>query len=271
LALQINTFEDLLHIVDTHPEWRRRLVKALFPEIDLPKALQELIELNRQMRLQMSNVQTRLTTIEERQARTEEWQARTEEWQARTEDRQTRTEDRQTRTEDRQTRLELRVDRIDSRLTNIEGDVARLKGDSYENNVNKKADSIFGFGLRRGHDSRNEIGLQLDLAEEAGQISADESIQVLAADLLWSGRVKQSNEPMTLVVESSWLAEPRDIERALMRAMILSKIGVRSLPVVAAREWPNDVQQTAYAQKVIIVHEYSLDKTSWGLALSASL
>lgn len=125
-----------------------------------------------------------------------------------------------TKTEDRQTHTELTIERIEGHLINIENDVARLKGDSYENNVNRKADSIFGFGLRRGHDGRNEIGWQLDAAEEAGQISADEAIQVLAADLIWSGRLKQLNEPLTLLIESSWLAEPRDVERSLLRTAI---------------------------------------------------
>lgn len=42
MSLIINDFSDLLQIVETHPAWRRKLVKALFPEVDLPKALQEL-------------------------------------------------------------------------------------------------------------------------------------------------------------------------------------------------------------------------------------
>ena len=42
MSLTINNFSDLLQIIETHPEWRRKLVKVLFPEIDLPKASQDL-------------------------------------------------------------------------------------------------------------------------------------------------------------------------------------------------------------------------------------
>ena len=69
MALQLDTFDDLLTIINTHPEWRRKLVKALFPEIDLPKALQELIESNRLLRAQLGDVDARLARLDERQIR----------------------------------------------------------------------------------------------------------------------------------------------------------------------------------------------------------
>lgn len=201
------------------------MVKALFPEVDLPKALQELIELNRQLRLQMEEVQTRLIRIE-----------------------------------DHQTIADERMSRMEDRHTRMEGDMARLKGDGYEDKVNRKVDSIFGVRLRRGHDGRNEISQHLAEAEEYEQ--------VLAADLLWSGLLKQSNEPLTLVVESLWLAEQNDIARAVSRAAILSKTGVRALPVVAAQEWPPNTQRTARDKKVVIIQEFSLDRNSWEVAVS---
>ncbi|MCP3684821.1 MAG: hypothetical protein GY861_19310, partial [bacterium] len=40
----IDTFEDLLHIVETRPKWRQRLTEALFPNTDLPKILREITE-----------------------------------------------------------------------------------------------------------------------------------------------------------------------------------------------------------------------------------
>lgn len=53
MALAIETFEDLVHIIETHPEWRRQLKRALF-DIDmeaallqLEKAVAELVETQR--------------------------------------------------------------------------------------------------------------------------------------------------------------------------------------------------------------------------------
>ncbi len=108
MTLQINTFDDLLEIVNTHPEWRRKLVKALFPEIDLPKALQELVESNRLMRVQLGNIAARLVKMEE--------------WQGHTDTRLVRIEDRQTRMEDRQDVMDQRLDRMDRSLADLKGD-----------------------------------------------------------------------------------------------------------------------------------------------------
>ncbi len=41
MSLVIDTFEDLVYIVETHPEWRRRLKRALF-DIDLEASLERL-------------------------------------------------------------------------------------------------------------------------------------------------------------------------------------------------------------------------------------
>ncbi len=304
LSLQIDTFDDLINIVNTHPEWRRRLVKALFPEIDLPKALQELVESNRLMRAQLGDVEGILKRLDERQTRTEERQINMEERQVRSEERQsqmtTQLGDVVTRLDSGDARfdgvdrrfdgvdarfdsvdrrfdgvdarfdgVDRRFDRIETKLTNVERDVAALKGSSYENDVIKKAESIFGYGLRRGHDARNEIASKLEEAEEKGQISRDEYIQVMATDLLWSGRLKQSKEMTTLVIEASWFAEQNDLNRAIARTAILSRIGIQTFPVVAAKEWSEAIQKLAQEKHVIMVHEFSLNKTSLESMLAA--
>ncbi|MCB0060750.1 MAG: hypothetical protein KDE19_01500 [Caldilineaceae bacterium] len=120
MTLQINTFDDLLDIINTHPEWRQKLVKALFPDIDVAKALQELIETNRQMRVQLGDIDARLAEIDVRQARMEERQTSMEERQTSMEERQTRMEERQTRMEERQTRMEDWQTRADDRFERID-------------------------------------------------------------------------------------------------------------------------------------------------------
>jgi len=44
MSFTVTDFEDLLKIIEARPEWRSRLRRALFPEIDVPKALQALAE-----------------------------------------------------------------------------------------------------------------------------------------------------------------------------------------------------------------------------------
>ncbi len=254
LTLQINTFDELIDIINTHPEWRQKLVKALFPEIDVAKALQELIETNRQMRVQLGDIDARLAEIDARQARMEERQTHMEERQTRMEDWQTHTEDWKTDT----TR----------RLVHIERDIGDLKGDNYENGFIRRADAIFGLFLRRGHDARPEIANQLEAAEEAGQIKSSDYDLVIVADLLWSGRSKYTRNSLTLVAEISWFAGQHDIDRAISRAAVLRQIGLQAMPVVAANVWTDELRAAATQQGVAIVDEYRADKRSWDVLLT---
>jgi hypothetical protein len=45
----ITEFRDLIHFLETRPEWRMELRRLLFPEalVDLPRALEELAEAQR--------------------------------------------------------------------------------------------------------------------------------------------------------------------------------------------------------------------------------
>jgi hypothetical protein len=232
------------------------LVKALFPEIDLPKALQELSESNRLWREELQVIRARLEQMDERLGRIEVRQEQVDE-------RLGRIEVRQEQADERLGRMENRQERMDGRLINVERSVADLKGSSYENDIRSKANAIFGYLLRRGHDARNEIGARLDVAEQVDQITGDDYTQVLASDLLWSGQLKGSNEPTTLVVEVSWWAEVSDLERAMLRAAILQKLGLRAIPVVAAREWSDRARQEAQRRGVVVVEQFSVDRSSW--------
>lgn len=263
MTLQINTFDDLLEIINTHPDWRRKLVNALFPEIDLPKAIQELAEANQLLRAQLGDVEAKLAEIDARIGRLEIHIEHID-------NRLGRIEIRMDGMEGRQERMEGRQERMEDRLINVERSVADIKGSSYENDIRAKADAIFGYFLRRGHDARNEIGLQLDKAEEIGLISDEEYTQVLATDLLWSGRVKQQEGATTLVIEVSWFAEQTDLARAATRAAILQRIGVRTMPVVAAREWTVEMHQTAEQQGVLVVEQFNVDKQAWQHALTTA-
>ncbi len=77
MALAIETFEDLVYIIETHPEWRRRLKRALF-DIDieaaltrLEKAVTELVEVQRQQSDNVQSIKKDLTQLNGRVARIE--------------------------------------------------------------------------------------------------------------------------------------------------------------------------------------------------------
>ena len=275
MTLQINTFDDLLEIVNTHPEWRRKLVKALFPEIDLPKALQELVESNRLMRTQLGNIDARLGRIEEWQGHTDTRLAHIEEWQGRADERFNRIDARFDGIDKRFDGMDARFDGMDARFERMEvrqnymeRDLADLKGYNYESSFKSKADAIFGLLLRRGHDVRQEILSQLESAGDAGQITESDYEQVLVADLLWNGRSKATSDNLFLVIEISWFAEQSDIDRAINRAAVLRKLGLQAIPVVAAKVWSEPLVAEALTHHTVIVDEFKVNKDSWQAALA---
>ena len=268
MTLQINTFDDLLEIVNTHPEWRRKLVKALFPEIDLPKALQELVESNRLMRTQLGNIDARLGRIEEWQGHTDTRLAHIEEWQGRADERFNRIDARFDGIDKRFDGMDARFERMEVRQNYMERDLADLKGYNYESNFKSKADAIFGLLLRRGHDVRQEILSQLESAGDAGQITESDYEQVLVADLLWNGRSKATSDNLFLVIEISWFAEQSDIDRAINRAAVLRKLGLQAIPVVAAKVWSEPLVAEALTHHTVIVDEFKVNKDSWQAALA---
>jgi len=235
MAFTIKTFTDLLRIVETHPQWRRKLVEALFPEIDVSEAFRQLAE-----------SQQRLTALIERM------DART------------------SRVESDVTGLKTDVAGLKVDVGRLRTDVGGLKGITHELNYRDKAVSIFGRYLKRGHNATHEVADRLQAAVEAGDISEQEFGQVLAADLLWGGQAREAEGEVILVVEASWMAEVSDVERAAARAGILRKIGLVALPVVAGREWTPEALEAARQAKAVVTTDGSVDAESWRSGLASA-
>ncbi len=257
MYLPITNFNDLLNIIRTHPELRKELKKALLPELDamfdeVKQALRELAEAQRRTEECLQQLTSRVGRLEVKVDR-----------------------------------LEIKVDQLDTRLTRLEDRVERgfaeatadrngmkhtigiLKGKTYERECCDKAAGVFGRYLKRGHDLSIELSDLLQEAENNGLITENEYDQVYAADLLWGGKLKTTDDDLVLVVEASWLALDTDVERTVTRSNILRKAGLKALPVVAAVEWEEATANTALAQKVVLVRDRNIDKSSWLAALSS--
>jgi predicted RNase H-like nuclease (RuvC/YqgF family) len=199
----------------------------------------------------------------------EEGQQRLKEGQQRLDARTSRLEKGQQRLEGGQQRLDARTSRLETDMSEVKKDLAELKGNFHEMSYRDKAASIFGRYVRRGRDMTNEIADQLHEAQEAGQITAQAFAKVLAADLLWGGHLRQAKGKVILVIEASWQAEVRDVERAINRTEILHTIGLRALPVVAGRQWTDEAAETARERGVVTTTNGYVDENSWEKALSA--
>jgi hypothetical protein len=98
--------------------------------------------------------------------------------------------------------------------------------------------AIFGFLLADGQDATQEVIRHLRVAEQANRVSGEEFQSVLDADFLWSGKLWDTGEEVILVVQASWRVQERDVERAVQRAEVLRRAGLKALPVTAGEEWP---------------------------------
>lgn len=282
MDLTIETAHDLIRIINAYPQWRRLVRESLFPEIDLPKAFQELADA--QQRTEQTVRDLSLTvrdlsrTVKELVQTQQETSRDIRKLHIIVKHHTTRlgridkkmleaAQERRAIKDDLEVmkRGQEELKRGQNELRRNQND---LRGQSYEQKIRDRADAIFGYFMKRGRKMRNEIGDYLEEAEEKDQISEDEHEQVLASDLLWGGKLKKSKEELFLVVEVSWQAEEHDLQRAYNRSNILRSIGIESLPVVAGINWTPELAEQALDLGVVIVNDMRLDKASWLAALA---
>jgi hypothetical protein len=148
-------------------------------------------------------------------------------------------------------------------------DIGVLKGSSKERFYRDRAAAIFGRLLAAGQDATQEVAQRLRAAERADRVSAQEYQSVLNADLLWSGKLWETGEEVVLVLEASWKVHESDVERAVQRAEVLRRAGLKALPVTAGEEWPEQVEVLALRERVVITQDGRVDDASWQAALAS--
>ncbi len=111
----------------------------------------------------------------------------------------------------------------------------------------------YGFGrLARGLRlvDLGRLADQLDDAVAAGQLTDDERNSLLAADIVLSGRRREDQEPVYVLVEVSYGIGRSDVQRAADRARLLEKLGRPVLPVVAGNWTDPETDRMARAYGV---------------------
>ena len=240
MAFTVYDFEDLLKIIEAKPEWRSRLQRALFPEIDLPKAFQSLAASQAEMSSLLKRMDARVERLEIGYEQIKQDVGV----------------------------LKQDVGVLKQDIGVLKRDSATLKGRSLEQTYVNKAAAIFGRYLRNGRTAANLVADQLYAALSDEKVSDAEVEQVLASDLLWIGEERQTKTQLVLVMEASWLAEANDVERALKRAAVLERIGLHALPVVGGEEWTQDATTLARTHNVVMTMNGYIDKDSWQAAWS---
>jgi len=250
MPFTVTEFRDLIRILHTQPEWWAELLRVLFPEalIDLPRALEELAEAQRRTEETLERVTERMERgfAEAAAQRAEAAADRKRIWEAM-----------------QQGFAEAAADR-----EVMKRDIALLKGSTKESFYRDWAAAIFGRLLAAGQDATQGVIQRLRAAEQANRVSAEEYQSVLNADLLWSGELWDTGEEVVLVLEASWKVHERDVERAVQRAEVLRRAGLKALPVTAGEGWPAEVEALALQERVVITRDGRVDDASWQAALA---
>ena len=259
MTFTVEDFSDLLQILEAHPEWRQKLRQVLFPEIDVSKAFQDLAEVIKRLEIRTE------VGFNETEAAMAEVKASQEAGFAEAKAAMAEVKVSQ---EAGFAKATTEREALKRDLGQTKQDVGVLKGLAHEQFYQNRAEAIFGHYLRRGRNVTEWVADQLQTAQEAGQVSAEEYTSVLSADLLWAGQLRTTKDEVILVLEASWLVESNDIDQAVARAGVLRRLGVKALPVVAGREWDSRMTEAALAQGVVVITNGRVARDSWQAALA---
>ena len=206
---QIDSFDDLLGLLERNQEYRARLRRMILDE--------EFRQLPAQVQLLIQTVQSH-TALLQTLATSLESQSRTLESHGRMLESQSRILESQART-----------------LNRHERQLSRLIGDEAERRFQQNAAAYFGGMLRRIRVTDKFIlADMLDDAVDSGRLTAGDQRSLLALDLAIQGVDRDTRRPARMAVEVSSGVGERDIMRAVDRARLLEKLtGDPTLPVVA--------------------------------------
>ena len=212
----IDTVEDLVRILDEHPQWLDALRARLLPPavLRLPEQLAELA------------------------ARVEEIAEQTKRFQA--------------ATEQRFDRMDQRLGRVEARLDRVIDDLGPLKGAHAGNVAVKEAGLIaLDLGLRYRKSLTSMELVSLSDAVDTTDVAANELRSFHRTDVIVEAADREG-ERCYVAVEASYTVNGRDTARAIRNAGLLSRFtGRRSYAVVAGLRRDDRIQDRVDAGEVL--------------------
>lgn len=206
----IQTLEDLLEILESHPEWRTRLLETLLTKdfLELPQRVSRLEEA-------LAQLTNEVRALAEGQRQLQEGQRQLQQGMIQL-----------------QLQVQVLVEEM-RKFAHIQkqfsDDLSGIKGDDRERFYRNNASAIFVRYLRKTHVV--DKGQLLEQINAADVFTEEEWNATIALDLLVEGVTRQTGRSLMIVLEVSWIINSHDVERAVERAAILQK---HNLPAIAA-------------------------------------
>jgi len=239
MSFTVEDFRDLVGILEQHPDWRGELRRWMLSEelLALPQAVRDLAEAQRRTEERIGQ----LVQVQERQAQQISDLAGT-------------VTDLAQQVSDlagKVTQLAEQLERLVEIQTRMSTDLERLKGSDLERRYRERAPAYFGRLVRKAHAlSHEELAALLEDAVAQGKLSDADEDEMLEVDVVVSGRQRDTQQELYLVVEVSWGVGIQDVQRAVERAALLARVGTPTAPVVAGSWVTHDAQAAARDMKV---------------------
>lgn len=246
MTFTIQDYQDLVRLLETHPEWRAELRRLVLSDdvLTLPESIRELVRI---------------------QARTEERVDSLAQAQERTEQRLDSLAQAQEQTEQRLAQLTEQVNDLEKKLAllveqvrllvesqqQMETRLGHMMGDLLELRYREHAAGYFGRQLKKAR----AVPLQEIEDSLEASLTTDSLLDVLRLDLLITGRRRdQPDQPaLWLAVEVAAVLNADDVTRASRRAGLMRQAGFPTLPVVAGEKITLAAEDDARTHKVVVV------------------
>jgi cell division protein FtsB len=243
VSFTIDDFQDLIRLLDQHPEWRAELRRHVLSDelLELPTLVRQLAEAQARTDARVDTLTARVDTLAEQlatltarvDALTEQMAVLTARVDALTEQVAVLTARVDALTEQMAV-LTARVDALTEQVAGMNIRLGSLTGEALERRYRDRAPAYFSdiVGRIRVLDSAALASL-LDPAVEEHLLAAPERRALLLADIVLTGRRNDDQQEVYLLVEVSAGIGPYDVQRAVERSALLAKLGRPVVPVVA--------------------------------------
>ena len=264
--MDIHPVDDLVRILQEHPEWRERIREVLLTEEErqTPDRLRQMQDVLERLVESHQQAIARLDRLEESHQNL--WESHRESVA-----RLDRLEESLQKLWESHQKLvqevaELReaVAELTSWLKRLTDEVGKWRGYTLEIRFHQRAPAILGYYVRRPRVV--DLGILMDDLRESGQEFTEEQWRDIAGiDTLVSAKHPRTGEPIHVAIEVSWMIFLEDVQHISRCARQLTERGVKTLPVVAGEGIAPDARDLALQEKVLVLLDGSADllETSW--------
>jgi DNA repair ATPase RecN len=242
MAFQVSDFNDLIALLQAHPEWQSQLRNILLSDdfLALPNIVRQLGE-------RMNQLAERVDSLGER---IDQLTARMDERFAEMDRRFAEIDRRLELIERRLEEIDRRFELIERRLDSLESKVGDLQGWRLQDHYQKNGAVYFAHLLKRSRILPKEV-----LADHLREVlDESEFKKAILIDVVVKGKLQtaQQTREVYLALEVSRTISPEDIVRAWERAQLISRAGTPTIPVVAGEVIQEQVLSLASGTKVVV-------------------